>query len=296
MNEKDKQNILQEINKYNWFHRIKVTDEISTTPVPKDDRQWCWDVIWDFLEKNLDFRNKRVLDVGCRDGLFSFKSEEKGAKEVIAIDNDLSQGAVNFLIPFFKSRIKMHELSIYDLTPDKFGHFDVVLCLGLLYHLRYPFSGLKKLADCLSENGLLVIESGMLTKKSLQNDELLYCPTTESPYEPTSCTFFNKKALVTTLESFGCKLLKSENVSVIQSIREDGEISFSRIRRFIFRRLKHMLYIVTDFNYFYTKIRPKDRDVGRQFFIFQKTKGILPVSKHIDDYWNSTHQMHTKNI
>ena len=103
--------------------------------------------------KTLDLSGKRVLDVGCRDGLFSFAAEKAGALEVVGIDNDLSKGAVEFLIPFFDSKVEMYELNLYDLTVERFGKFDVIMLPGVLYHLRYPFWGLKILRDLINPNG-----------------------------------------------------------------------------------------------------------------------------------------------
>jgi ribosomal protein L11 methylase PrmA len=48
---------------------------------------------------SLTFQDKRVLDIGCRDGLFCFEAEKRGAREVIGIDNNLSTAAIEFLIP-----------------------------------------------------------------------------------------------------------------------------------------------------------------------------------------------------
>jgi predicted RNA methylase len=46
--------------------------------------------------KLFDFKGKRVLDIGCRDGALSFAAEQLGATEVIGVDNDLSDGLINF--------------------------------------------------------------------------------------------------------------------------------------------------------------------------------------------------------
>jgi len=91
--------------------------------------------------------------------------------------------------------------------------FDVILCFGVLYHLRYPFWGLKKIVDCLEDKGLLIIESGMLVDRRLEDDDFLFCPVEQSPYEYSSCTFFNKSSLSTTLKTFGCKLLDHKTLN-----------------------------------------------------------------------------------
>ena len=185
--------------RYNFYHTIQVTDTIQTPGwgaiIP---------VVGQTLEalRELDLRGKRVLDVGCRDGLCCFEAEKLGAAEVIGIDNDLSPGAVEFLIPFLKSRVRMHGLNVYDLTPQRFGTFDVVICSGVLYHLRYPFWGLKRVKDVLRDDGVLVLETATLVDDN--RHALLYCPVgDESPYEPTSCTFFNLKGLRDSLFSLG---------------------------------------------------------------------------------------------
>src|SRR5207248_907946 len=126
----EESDLLQELNKYKFFHIIRLTDTISTpgNPTYLPLQEFCMKHL-----RSLDLRNKRVLDIGCRDGLFSFAAEEMGAREVIGIDNDLSTPAVEFLIPFFKSKVQMYEMNLYDLKPDTFGKFDIVILAGVLY-------------------------------------------------------------------------------------------------------------------------------------------------------------------
>src|SRR5262245_11636792 len=116
--------------KYKFYHIIKLTDEISTPGEP--DYVPAQNLCMKHL-RSLDLRDKRVLDIGCRDGLFSFAAESMGAAEVIAIDNNLSRAAVEFLIPFFDSKVKMYQMNLYDLQPSSFGSFDVVIFPGVLY-------------------------------------------------------------------------------------------------------------------------------------------------------------------
>ena len=136
--------IIKKIREYNWYHEIQVKDGIKTTAVDafevdgkyqtysstKD--HWNQRNVFKIL-KNIDFKDKRVLDIGCRDGLFSFYAEKQGAKEIIGIDNDLSKGATEFLIPYFKSKVKMYEKNLYDITENDYGKFDIVIFVGVLY-------------------------------------------------------------------------------------------------------------------------------------------------------------------
>src|SRR5262249_31297268 len=103
---------------FDWYHTIRLTDTVDTPG-------WSpclglTQLVWKCV-RALDLKGKRVLDIGCRDGLMSFEAEKGGASEVIAIDNCLSRGAVEFLIPFLRSKVRMHELNLYDLRPTTFG-------------------------------------------------------------------------------------------------------------------------------------------------------------------------------
>src|SRR5262249_9128187 len=106
---------------YRFYHIIPLTKTLSTpgnpTYVPGQEL---------FMKhlKTLDLKGKRVLDVGCRDGLFSFAAESMGAAEVVGIDNDLSKAATDFLIPFFKSKVRMLQENLYELKAQELGLFD----------------------------------------------------------------------------------------------------------------------------------------------------------------------------
>jgi SAM-dependent methyltransferase len=198
--------LLQRLKQYEFYHSIPLTEQVRTEG---------WAAIrplTDMTLRNLrmlDLRGKRVLDIGCRDGLFCFEAEKLGASEVIGIDNDPSVAAREFLIPYFRSRVQMHELNVYDLRPQTFGKFDVVIFPGVLYHLRYPFWAIKLVRDVLTDNGILVLETATFVDDNRQ--PLLFCPVgAESPYEPTSCTFFNVKALTDTLFSIGLTVRRVE--------------------------------------------------------------------------------------
>ena len=205
--------IIEKIQNYQWYHTIELTPSIRT---PGNDVYLNIQEVPLQVLRMLELEDGRVLDIGCRDGRFCFEAEKLGAKEVIGIDNDLSKGAVEFLIPYFESKVKMYELNLYDLKPETFGSFDLVIFCGVLYHLRYPFWGLKVIRDILSSGRTIIIETGVILN---QNDlPLLFCPIgNESPYEPTSCTFFNLKGLTDTLFSMGFHL---EHVELLRGYSE----------------------------------------------------------------------------
>lgn len=114
-----------------------------------------------------DVRGKRCLDVGTYDGHLAFELERRGASEVVA--TDLSDHAEwdwpvrlrergpaaltgiagpekgrGFAIArdLLGSRAERAVISVYDLSPDRVGEFDVVVCGSLMLHLREPLRAL----------------------------------------------------------------------------------------------------------------------------------------------------------
>ncbi len=191
--------LIEKLNEYEFYHTIQLTETISTNGV-----EFVFELTRMILDsmKNIDYKDKRVLDIGCRDGLFSFEAEKLGASEVIGIDNNISKGAVEFLIPFFKSNVKMYEENLFNLTPELYGLSDIVMFPGTLYHLRYPFWALKTVRNILKPEGVILLETAISYDQS--KHAMLYCPVKEeSPYDPTSVSFFNEKGIIDTLNSLG---------------------------------------------------------------------------------------------
>lgn len=198
----NKDEILEKVKMFSWYHIIDVGHGIKTPGYNNLNLQQA--VVNKALAR-VDFKEKKVLDIGCRDGMYCFDAEKRGASEIIGIDSMISKGATEFLIPYFNSKVKMYEMSLFELTPEKFGLFDVIIFPGVLYHLRYPFSALKIMRTLLKPNGIMIMETAVLRSFSFSRLEklaLLYCPIgKESPYEETSVTFYNTKGLIDSLTS-----------------------------------------------------------------------------------------------
>ena len=102
-----------------------------------------------------DLRGKRVLDIGAWDGWFSFEMEKRGAS-VVAVDSVQSE---RFLVArdLLNSKVEFVLSDVYDLSPADLGRFDVVLFLGVLYHLKHPLLALEKV--CALASDLVCVES-----------------------------------------------------------------------------------------------------------------------------------------
>jgi tRNA (mo5U34)-methyltransferase len=94
-----------------------------------------------------DLRGKTVLDVGCNAGFYSFEMKRRGAERVVGIDSDPDYLAqARFAAQVCKADIEFHQLSVYEV--GALGEkFDVVLFLGVLYHLRHPLLALDLLHE-----------------------------------------------------------------------------------------------------------------------------------------------------
>jgi tRNA (mo5U34)-methyltransferase len=89
-----------------------------------------------------DLNGKTVLDIGCNAGFYSLEMKRRGARRVVGIDSDpayLEQA--RFAAEVSGLTIEFAQMSVYDL-PDLKERFDLVLFMGVLYHLRYPLLAL----------------------------------------------------------------------------------------------------------------------------------------------------------
>lgn len=133
-----------------WHHIMQFPHGI-VSPGAYDPRE-----LFSFLELP-DLSGKRVLDVGTRDGYFAFECERLGA-EVLAIDYaDMELTGFGAARRIYGSKVQYLQANIYDLGPEQLGTFDIVLFLGVLYHLRHPLLALDRLRGLCRE--LLIMES-----------------------------------------------------------------------------------------------------------------------------------------
>ena len=217
--------IRRRLERYKFYHTIQLTDDLATPGTHDADPS-----VVNAL--NADLKGKRVLDVGCRDGLYSFMAERRGAADVIGIDNDLSKPAVEFLIPYFGSAVRMHEMNLYELTAARFGTFDVLIFADVLYHLRYPFRAFQILRELANPQAMLIVKTALYC--GTEDLAMLYCPIgLESPYDPTSCTFFNRKGLTDSLSSLGWRTV-SVSLSEPKTNRAGPETNQPVIRGAVF--------------------------------------------------------------
>ena len=141
-----------------WFHNLHLPSGHQTAaghPLG-DFPAFKWAQIADAVAE--DLRGVRALDVGCNAGFYSFQLAARGA-EVLAIDVDehyLRQGrwAARRLDP--AGRVRFERMHLYDLVAVE-ERFDLILFLGVLYHLRYPQLALDLLAELVG--GRIIVQT-----------------------------------------------------------------------------------------------------------------------------------------
>jgi tRNA (mo5U34)-methyltransferase len=102
-----------------------------------------------------DLRGKRVLDIGAWDGWFSFEMERRGA-QVVALDATRNPKLL-LARDLLNSKIEYVNADISRISAKELGHFDIVLFLGVLYHLKHPLLALENICEMTDE--LACVES-----------------------------------------------------------------------------------------------------------------------------------------
>ena len=118
------------------------------------------------------FAGRSVLDVGAFDGFYSFLAEVRGARRVVAVDNEqyvdwvrarfgvALQGGLGFraIAGLVGSRVEYRRMDALDVR-ELGERFDVALCLGILHRVTDPIALLGALADVLAPGGEIVLET-----------------------------------------------------------------------------------------------------------------------------------------
>lgn len=130
-----------------------------STEGPKDVAEHMWRLR---VPERLD--GLRVLDIAPWNGFFSFECARRGAAEVVSLgpDNPDATGYNKTRELLGLENCRYVRASVYDLSPEIHGTFDVVLFLGLIYHLRHPLLALDRIYDVAKER--LYVDSPIIDK------------------------------------------------------------------------------------------------------------------------------------
>ncbi len=141
-----------------WFHNLHLPGGYETAPDHPlgDYPSFKWVQLAPALPEDLS--GWTALDVGCNAGFYSFELARRGA-EVVGIDADehyLRQADWAARLLGLQDRVRFEQMQVYDLAGLD-ASFDLVVFLGVLYHLRYPLLGLDLVAA--ATRRLLVLQT-----------------------------------------------------------------------------------------------------------------------------------------
>jgi tRNA (mo5U34)-methyltransferase len=137
-----------------WFHNMEL-DGIQTAPEHflGDYPRFKFRSFEHVLPK--DLTGKTVLDIGCNGGFYSIEMKRRGAERVVAVDFDETYLAqARFAAEVCGMDVEFARLSIYDVA--QLGEkFDLVIFMGVLYHLRHPLLALDLIREHVARDLML---------------------------------------------------------------------------------------------------------------------------------------------
>jgi tRNA (mo5U34)-methyltransferase len=140
-----------------WFHNIDL-DGVQTAP-----QHFLGDypsVLWRCIASRVpqDLSGRTVLDIGCNAGFYAIEMKRRGAERVLGIDtSERYLAQARFAAEVCQVDIEFRELSVYDVA-ELAERFDIVLLMGVLYHLRHPLLALDLVWEHVASH-LLVFQS-----------------------------------------------------------------------------------------------------------------------------------------
>lgn len=143
--------------------------------------EWQSFIKWRILAPHCDFSNKLIADIGCNNGYYMLEmllhALEKGQvpKGIIGLEpNGLFKCQFDFIYHFAKGFFATHKLDsvidfkilgiedVLNLCQAQGGGFDMIFCLGVLYHRQNPLECLKWLYNALNKGGELILDTLIL--------------------------------------------------------------------------------------------------------------------------------------
>ncbi|EKV28187.1 Methyltransferase type 11 [Caenispirillum salinarum AK4] len=153
-----------------WFHNLHLPDGSQTRPDHPlgDFPRYKWEQVAEHIPA--DLAGKRCLDIGCNAGFYSFELAKRGA-EVVGIDiNDhyLRQARWAAARMELSERVTFRKRHVYDFARGATDNFDIVIFMGVLYHLRYPMLALDTIRHLDPE--LMVFQTLMTADRAVAGD------------------------------------------------------------------------------------------------------------------------------
>ena len=225
------------VEAHRWYHTIDLGNGLVTKgadDTPQRLRR---------LHLPESLTGRTVLDIGAWDGFFSFECERRGAARVVATDSYSWHGGgwgtkdgFRLAREILGSRVEDVDVDVMDLSPDRLGQFDVVLFLGVLYHLRHPLLAIERVAAVTRD--LLILET-VVDLVGVSRPAAAFYPRRELNNDPTNWWGPNVPAIVAMLESVGFAAVRQVH---------GPPASGYRALRAVYRRMRKGIPLTDGFN------------------------------------------------
>lgn len=196
----------EKVSSLRWYHTLDLGGGIVTPGVDDTPLRLAR------LDLPASLSGQTVLDIGAWDGFFSFEAERRGAARVVASDYyswhgdgwgtkagfELARAALG-------SRVQDLDIDVMDLSPERAGTFDVVLFLGVLYHLPHPLLALERVASVTRQ--LLIVET-VIDMVGVRRPAMAFYPERELNNDPTNWWAPNPPAMEGMLRTVGFRKVR----------------------------------------------------------------------------------------
>lgn len=191
------------VGEIRWFHTIDLGHGVVTPGLDASPQKLTT------LGIPEDLTGKSVMDFCSWNGFFAFEAERRGASPVVAVDYfcwagegwgtkagfDLAHEALG-------SKVQTRQIDVLDVTPANAGVYDVVMLLGVLYHMRHPLLALEVAAAVTGD--LLILETHVdLTM--VQRPAMAFYPNSELNGDPSNWCGPNEACVIGMLLAAGFK-------------------------------------------------------------------------------------------
>lgn len=201
------QELRDEVERIRWWHRIDLGQGVVTPGLDDTASKLA------AVRLPSDLRDKSVLDIGASDGFFSFEAERRGARRVVAVDpyykhwpggwnGHGTRSGFDLARRVLGSRVEALDLDCLELSPESVGVHDLVLFLGVLYHLRHPLLGLERVASVTGEHMILETHVDLM---DIEQPAMVFYPERELAGDPTNWWGPNLPAVEAMLRTVGFK-------------------------------------------------------------------------------------------
>lgn len=143
--------VIEQVLSRQWFYEFELPDGRRTESYLPDDAKPVHTTRLAMMEDCLsrsfsDFSGLSGVDLACHEGFFSFDLARRGFSDVLGIDarQEHVDDALQMAKALGHDNFRGMQSDVHAINTAELGQFDVVLCLGLIYHLENPIGALRQ--------------------------------------------------------------------------------------------------------------------------------------------------------